>query len=269
MGKQLYVGLNECTDSDRIATEKITSDSTAEIQKHLDGAIVSAWNSVRSSSKLPALTRVRWVWKLAGSYHLCRATSWLMVESAQCFTESGRESLAQWAKKKADEERERGQLALLEIESMGYDSEAVVEACCPPVAEALMDYFAQTMQVVDPIRCIGYVYTIERLGLVDKKEYSRAIEVLPLASTRNTRCSSATSIGIEVQQVKDAAKMLAGFTVEERTRIAIACYETALLCLSPANETNTSEEELDNVLQPLESHSRRWTNSPLQINCVT
>lgn len=249
-------GFNESStkSSDRLTTKKIKADTAAKIQQQLDGAILFAWNSVQSNSKPPALTRTRWVWRLAGSYHLCHSNSWLMEEAAERFAASGRESLATWAAKKAYEEKNHARLALRDIAAMGYEAESVVKAFYPPAAKALIDYFTLSVQVPDPIRCVGYIYAIERLGLVNKKEYIRAVEVLLPPGAHATRCPRAgSSIGVEVEQVKDAEEMLTGLTIEERTRVAIACYETALLCFSPPDETSISDEELQNVLRSLES----------------
>lgn len=243
-----------------MTTKKMSADSTAKIQQQLDGAILSAWNSVNSNGKPPTLTRTRWIWRLAGSYHLCHSTSKLMATAAQCFAASGRESLAKWAAKKALEERGRDQ-ALLDIEAMGYDAEAVVGAFYPPAAKALIDYFTQSVQAPDPIRCVGYIYAIERLGLV-KKEYIQAVEVLLPPSTRDRRYPRVhSSIGVGVERVKGVGEMLAGLTFEESTRITIACYETTLLCLSSSQEAYISDEELQNVLSSLESHNRLQVKS--------
>lgn len=257
--RSMCSGLNKdfAESSAPMTTNKMSADNTAKIQQQLDGAILSAWNSVNSNSKPPTLTRTRWIWRLAGSYHLCHSTSQLMAAAAQRFAASGRESLATWAAKKALEERGRDQLALLDIEAMGYDAEAVVGAFYPAVAKALIDYFTQSVQSPDPIRCVGCIYAIERLGLVNKKEYIQAVEVLLPPSTRDRRYPRVhSSIGVGVERVKGAGEMLAGLTFEENTRITIACYETTLLCLSPSQEAYISDEELQNVLSSLESHSR-------------
>jgi hypothetical protein len=54
-----------------------------------------------------------------------------MEEARDRFAASGRESLAQWAAQKAREEAGHDRLALLDIQSMGYDAEAVVQALVP------------------------------------------------------------------------------------------------------------------------------------------
>jgi hypothetical protein len=253
--------LNEdsADSGDRLAINKVSTDKAAKIRKYLDGAILFAWNTVKSSNRRPpALTRTRWVWRLAASYHLCHSTSPLMEQAAQQFAASGRQNLAHWAAKKSREERNHDQLALLDIESMGYEAGAVVRALYPPAAKAMVEYFIRSVQDSEPYRCFGYIYTIERAGLVNKEEFIQTVEALLPPGVHATRCLRVhSSVGAEVDHVEDAVEMLAGLTFEELTRVAIACYETALLCFSPPNESYISDEELQNVLRPLELHNRQ------------
>lgn len=231
-----------------------SAGSVATTRKLLDGCVASAHSAVSSRDRPPALTRTRWIWRLAGSYHLTHFTSQLMEEAAQHFTSAGRKSLAQWAAQKAREERGHDRLALLDIQSMGYEAEAVVEALVPPAAVALVDYFTQSVQTLDPIGCVGYSYTMERLAMGITEEYVQAVEALLPPGIHATRCLRVhSSIGSDVEHVEETVEMVAGLAPEERTRVAIACYETALLYFSPLKEDYISEEELQNVLRPLES----------------
>lgn len=111
--------------------QMVGAGSVATTRKLLDGAIAFARSTVSSSSRPPALSRLRWIWRLAGLYHMTHFTPQLMKEAAQRFAASGYQSLAQWAAQKAREERGHDQLALLDIQSMGYKAEAVVEALVP------------------------------------------------------------------------------------------------------------------------------------------
>ncbi|MBU7583612.1 MAG: hypothetical protein KAF91_11990 [Nostoc sp. TH1S01] len=232
----------------------IEADTLTKTKKLLDHAIVSAWHAVKSDRRPPALTPTRWVWRLAGFYHLCHSTPRIMDEARSHFAAANRQSLAQWAEQKAIEEAGHDVLALRDIRSMGYDAEAVVEAFYPPAAKALMDYFAQSAQNSDPIDCVGYSYTAERLGTCIGEAYIQKVEALLPEGINATRClrvHSAIST-TEVQHVKETVAMIAGLTDQERDRVAKACYQAALLRFSPPQEAYISDEELENVLRPLE-----------------
>lgn len=238
---------------DRLAPKMIDADSIAKTQKLLDQAIVCAWRDIKSERRPPALTRMRWVWRLAGLYHLCHPTPQLMEEAAERFASADRKSLAQWAAEKAREEAGHDQLALLDIQSMGYKAEAVVKALVPPAAKALVDHFTRSVQDSDPIDCVGYSYTGERLAICRGVEYIQMVEALLPPGTNATRCLRVHSaVGTDVEHVEETIEMIAGLTPEERVRVARACYKAALLRFSPPKECYISDEEIQNVLKPLE-----------------
>lgn len=250
---------------DPFARKMIDAGSVAKTQKFLDRAIVYAWYTVKSERRPPALTRTRWVWRLAGAYHSSRHTSRLMEEAAQHFAASGRKSLAQWAAQKAREEAGHDRLALLDIQSMGYEAEAVVQALVPSAVQALVDYFIQSVQAPDPIGCLGFFYASERLGTFQGEEYIQSVEALLPPGTYATRWLRVHSgVGAEVKHVEETVKVVAELTPQERIRIARACYETALLRLKPPTEGYISDEELQHILKPLESRTPLQARSNCQ-----
>ncbi len=238
---------------DRIALKMIDADSIAKTQKLLDKAIVLAWRHIKSNRRPPALTCTRWVWRLAGAYHSSRHTTRLMEEARDRFAASGRESLAQWAAQKAREEAGHDRLALLDIQSMGYDAEAVVQALVPSPIQALVDYFFQSVQTTDPIGCVGFFYTAERLGTFQGEEYIQSVQALLPQGTHATRWLRIhTGVGAEVKHVEETLEVVAQLTPQERICVARACYETALLRFKPPKEGYISDSELQNILKPLE-----------------
>jgi len=227
----------------------IETDTLAKTRKLLDQSIVSAWQAVKSDRRPPALTPTRWVWRLASFYHLCHSTPRLMEEAKESFASANRQTLAQWAEQKGREETGHDLLALRDIESMGYRAEAVVEALYPPAAKELMDYFAESAQDSDPIDCVGYSYTAERLGICIGEGYIQKVEAL-LPGIKATRCLRAHSAisPTEVEHVKETLAMVAGLSDGERKRVAKASHKAALLRFSPPKEDYILDEELDNIL---------------------
>ncbi|HEY9802439.1 MAG TPA: hypothetical protein V6D25_18905 [Leptolyngbyaceae cyanobacterium] len=235
----------------------IDANTLAKTRKQLDTAIVSAWRTVKTNRRPPALTPTRWVWRLAGFYHLCHSTPRLMEEAKKRFASANRQTLAQWAGQKAREEAGHDQLALFDIQSMGYQSEAVVEVLFPPAAKSLLDYFTRSVEDSDPIECVGYSYTAERLGICIGEGYIQSVEALLPPGIRATRCLRAHSgMSTEAEHVKETVEMIAGLTEEECDRVANACYQAALLRFSPPKEAYISDEEIEQVLQPLKLASK-------------
>lgn len=223
------------------------------VRNLLDGVIVAAKSAVSAAPQPPALSRLRLVWRLSGLYHLCHSTEQLMTEAAQRFAVAGYERLAQWAKQKAKEEVGHDRLALLDIQSIGFDAEAVVNTLAPPVAVTLVDYFTRSVQDPNPVGCIGYTYTMERLALGVGQEYIQRVEALLPPNVQATRCLRVHSrLGSDLAHVSEAIEVVAGLSCEERVRVAIACYETALLCFSSPQAGHMSDEALQTALGPLE-----------------
>ncbi len=241
---------------DSLTPKMIDADSIAKTQKLLDKAIAYAWYTVKSERRPPVLTPRRWVWQLASSYHLTHSTPRLMEEARKRFVAVGCESLAQWAAQKVREELGHDQLALLDIQSMGYDALAVVKALLPPAAKSLVNYFTQSVQATDPISCVGYSYTMERLALGITEKYIQVVEALLPSGMQATRCLRVhSSVGSDVEHVKEMVEMVAGLAPQKRVRVGAACYETALLYFRSSKEGCISEEELQNVLEPLKLHT--------------
>ena len=228
----------------------------------LDGAIAAAKYAIGSDIRPPVLTETRWVWRLAGSYHLTHPVPQLLKKAARSFALTDRLMLAQWAKEKAREETGHDLLALHDIYALGYDAEAVVEKLVPPAAVALMNYFICTTQADDPIDSVGYSYTMERLSLGIGEEYIHKVENLFPPRTNATRCLRVhSSVGADANHVEENVSIIAQLTAAERCRIARACYETALMCFSPPTEGYISDKELQQILKPLKAKKMRLANN--------
>ena len=240
------------SQDDRFCQPMERAGSIATTGKLLDGAIAAARYAVNSDVRPPALTAIRWVWRLAGDYHLCFPTVRLMKKAAQCFATSKRWNLAEWASQRAKEEMGHDLLALRDINSLGYNAEAVVKALIPSATLSLTDYFIRSVKDDDPIDCVGYSYTMERMGLGVDEKYIQKVEMLLPKNTHATRCRRVhSSVGVDTEHTEETVEMIAKLTAFERIRVARACYETAILCFSPPSKDYISDEELQKILAPL------------------
>ncbi len=235
---------------DRFAQPMEGAGSFATTRKLLDTAIAAAKCAVKSELRPPALTSIRWIWRLAGAYHMTFSVPDLMRNVAKSFAVNSRFALEEWALEKAEEETGHDRLALLDIQSLGYDAEAVVETLVPPAAVALMDYFTRSAKDSNPIDCVGYTYTMERLSLGIEEEYIQKVEALLPTQTNATRCLRVhSSVGADAGHAVENVSLVAGLTASERTRVARACYETALMSFSPPPGGYISDLELQQTLE--------------------
>lgn len=226
-------------------------DSIETTKKLLDTAIVLGKRAASVEQGLPALSVTNWVWSLINQYHSTHSTPVLMEEASIHFAAQGNKHLAAWAEQKAIEETGHDRLALLDIESLGYKAQALVQAFMSPSAKSLLDYFVSSVENPDPIGVAGYSYTLERISLAVKKRHIQAIEAIIPSGINATRCLRVhSSIGSDVEHVDEALEMMAELTSAQRSRIAIACYETAKLYFSSHENDYPSASELEHKLQP-------------------
>lgn len=242
------------SEDDRFAQPMKGEGSVATTGKLLDTAIAAAKYAVKSDLKPPELTSIRWIWRLASAYHLTHPVGQLMEDAAKAFAANNRSHLEAWALEKAEEEKSHYRLALSDIQSLGYDAEAVVKALIPPAAVALMDYLTRSVRDNNPIDCVGYTYTMERLSLGIGEDYIQKVEALLPPNVNATRCLRVHSaVGADADHVGENVSLIAELSASERSRIAIACYETALMCFSPPPGEYISDEKLQQILKPLKS----------------
>ncbi|MEM7758114.1 MAG: hypothetical protein AAF298_08320 [Cyanobacteria bacterium P01_A01_bin.40] len=228
------------------------ASNVATTRKLLDGVIAAAKYGVNLDIRPPALTANRWVWRLAGAYHLTHLVPCLLEKAAQGFALTDRFILAQWAREKAKEETDHDLLALQDIHALGYDAEAVVKIFVPPAAKALMDYFTRSVGDDDPINCVGYSYTMERLAMGVDEEYIQKVEVLLPSNINATRCLRVhSSVGADAEHIEETVEMIAKLTAKERDRIIRACYETALMCFRTPSGGYINDELLRPILNQL------------------
>lgn len=239
--------------SNFFAQPSINTGNIATTKKLLDTAIVLAKRAANLKQKPSALTPLTWVWSLISQYHLTHFTPQLMKQASRYFANRGQKHLAHWAAQKAIEESGHDRLALLDIQSLGYKAEALVQAFISPSAATLLDYFIDSVQVSDPIKCVGYSYTLERLALAINKEHIQVVEEKMPSNTKATRCLRVhSSIGSDVEHVEEIIEVMTKLTPEDRNQITIACYETALLYFSSSEGDYPSEQELEQKLQAFE-----------------
>ena len=226
--------------------------NTFEVRQFLDKAILSAAKERLSISESTPLTPAKWVWQLAASYHLTHATPPLMQTAADRFAAAQRWTLAQWAEDKVQEEKGHDQLALHDIQAMGYAPKAVVEKFMPSGAIALVNFFTQSAQATDPIKCVGYSYALERLALLIDENHIQQVEAALPPGIQATRCLRMhSSLGGDVHHVQETLEVIAGLTPEEQRSIYHACYETACLYFDSLQSEPISEADLQTELSCL------------------
>ncbi|MCB9706758.1 MAG: hypothetical protein H6711_33245 [Myxococcales bacterium] len=236
-------------DARTLGAREVSGGGGIELARSLlDGAVAAAFRHARPEA-VPPMSATRWVYRLAGLYHLTHSTPGLLIDAAARFEAAGRSALAGWARTRAREETHHDLLALRDLRDLGLDGEAVVAALRPSTAIRLVDYFERSVDAADPIGCVGYAYALERLAMTVREPEIRAIEALLPAGTRATRCLRVHSAtGSDADHVADTLVVVAALSPAERAAIAVAAHEAARLCFEPDPEGAPSDAAIAAVL---------------------
>ncbi len=222
-----------------------TSGSRATTRQLLDGVIAVAQSLLPRTAARPVLTAERWAWRLAGYYHTTHATPRLMAEAAGRFAAIGKQELADYSKSKVEDEGGHDQLALRDLEALGYDAERLATELVPPTAAALVDYFTELVRAENPAGCVGYAYALERLATTHDKDYLRQVEAVLPPNIKATRCLRVhSSMSADAEHVEEALEVTANQLAEDRRLIALAAYRTTQICCSPPIGGHIPETEL-------------------------
>ena len=86
------------------------------------------------------------------------------------------------------------------------------------------------------------------------KHTSRKLKRLLPPEVNATRCQRVhSSVGADADHVGENVSLIMELSASERSRIACACYETALMCFSPPSGEYISDEEIAQILKPLKT----------------
>jgi len=229
----------------------------------LEGTIVAAARSFAPERSVAehresgsASASAHWAYRLAGYFHSTDATRRLLPVVAQRFARSGRQGLARWAAKKMSEEAGHEQLALRDLEELGYRGRELIEALVPPRARAWVQLFEQLAGAADPVGCVGYAHGLERLALLRGPAEVSAIEQALPKHVNATRCLRVhSSLGSDPDHVRTNVLTASASSASERTAIARACYQTARIYFDPALH-DAFDSDLETKVQAFRNRAR-------------
>lgn len=218
----------------------------------LEGAVAVGARAAGPAPSPPPMTCRRWVWRLAGLYHLTTHTPGLLRVAEAKFRAAGRPALAEWAADKARDEAGHDRLALRDLRALGLPAEAVVEALQPPVAQAMVAHFRAAAEEALPLGVVAYAHAVERLALRADAGYVARVQACMPRGVDATRCLRVHSAaGSDAAHVAENVALVAGLPAAERSRIALAVRVAAQVSSTPSAEGHVSEAWLAGVLETL------------------
>ncbi len=228
----------------------------------LEGAVAAGLAAARAAHpdrRPPPLTALRWMWRLAGLYHLTTHTPALMREAVTRFEIAGRPALAAWARDKARDETAHDALALRDLAAMGLDGRAVVDLLRPPVPMAMVAWFRDAVHAkAPPLGVLAYACAVERLAMRVDAGYLARVQALLPAGVDATRCLRVHSaVGSDARHVEENAAVVAALAADERAGIVFAVSEVARLSCAPS-----ADGYVDDVRLAAVQHTTRQEGRP-------
>jgi hypothetical protein len=219
----------------------------------LDAAMVTAEREVGGLPP-PRLTRARYAWNLVAYYVTAHAAPPALLGTAERFAAAGRPDLESLARHMAKEETGHDRLALGDLEAMGYEAAALVEAECPRKAQVMVEALARISEGAEPVLIFGYCYALERAALRIGRDTIAALELLLPEGRRATRCIRVHSaVGAEARHVEHLVRSIARLPAADRIRVTRGVYETTRNLARSPHEWQLSEGDVERRLIPFRS----------------
>src|SRR5581483_8096142 len=165
---------------------------------------------------------------LVGSYHNSSRTVGNYLKAARRFVAIDRADIASYLERHAREENGHERLALRDLGALNLPAERLVASLVPEGVAALCELFDRLSASGYPVGCIGYSYFFESSAAKRQKADVDALQALCPTGADATRFMRAhSSLGSEVDHIKEMIRFIAGLPASDRIEIAKAVYETA------------------------------------------
>lgn len=224
-----FLNLAKYGDWFPFATPMKRNGSPASTAALLKGAITLGLGRDPSALKSCATSLPEYVIDLIGSYHNSRRTVGNYLKAAKRFRTLNRADIATYLERHAREENGHERLALRDLSALDLPAERIVANLVPNAVAALCELFDSLSSSDYPIGCIGYSYFFESSAAKRQKSDIDALQALcpqDIDATRFLRAHS--SLGSEVDHVKDMIDFIASLPAFDRIEIVKATYATAV-----------------------------------------
>jgi hypothetical protein len=220
------------------------------MRRLLDGAMAAAEISAPRVHEAPPMTAGRWAWQLASQWYCAHHSIPLIREVADRFAADGRPELEEFALRKHEEEQGHDQLALDDLQALGYDGTELVRVVTPPVVAAAVDYARRCARGEHPVDLLGYIHVIERDVTRLTADFFAGLDAVLPAGVDASRCLRSHATELDLAHVDEGHAFFARLPADDRTRVTLACHHTTRILKTPLPGQHPSEMELKQRLSP-------------------
>lgn len=208
----------------------VSQRGTLETTRHLlEGAMSAAQRGRAAAGPWPP-TASRWALDLIDQWYAAHHSVALLPVAIERYESLHRTELAHFARHKLEEEAGHDQLPLNDLRALGYDPQAAVKEVPPgATALALVQYASDCVGGPEPVGFLGYIFALERRVIRITDDALRALESALPGGVQATSGVRAHAVEFDHQHVEELVEFVSGLPSDDRTAVALACFDTAAL----------------------------------------
>jgi hypothetical protein len=229
---------------------------TLETTRHLlDGAMSAGERGGAAAGTWPPSAR-RWALDLVDQWYTAHHSVALLPVAIERYESMRRPELVRFARHKLEEEAGHDRLALDDLRALGYDPETVTREVPPgPIARALVRFAWDCVHGPEPVSFLGYIFMLERRVI---RITGAALQQLDRALPSGVQATSAVrahAVEFDHQHVQELVAFVSELPADDRTAVALACFETASIFSEAApvdaeHSDRDREHRLERALTP-------------------
>lgn len=201
----------------------------------------------------------RWALDLVDQWYTAHHSVALLPVAIERYESMQRPELALFAHRKLEEEAGHDRMPLDDLCALGYDAEAVVREVPPgPTASGLVQYAGACIEGPEPVRFFGYIFVLERRVIRITDDALRRLESALPGGADATSGVRAHAVQFDYQHVEELVAFVSELPANDRTAVALACFDTATL-ISNGVPTDLDHERVRRL-----ARVRKSTKSTIQ-----
>lgn len=256
--------LDQDEEQDPFAQPMSGPGSLATTRQLFDAAWCAGFMAAENNRPAPQTSLPRYIWELIGYYHSTSNTPKALTEAAARFRDVGRTDLETFARRFARLEAGDEQMAIADLEALGYRAEELVRCSPPPPgAVASASHYRSLARGAEPIEVFGYGYALERAALaITREDLRRYEELLPPGINAISCRWHHSGVGGDVAHMKFFIRSASRLPAEDRSRLARAVYDAVTFITSAPVEHGPGDAELEKLFssfrrEPVKPNSGR------------
>jgi hypothetical protein len=195
----------------------------------LEGAMTAGERGAAEVGPWPP-SAPRWALDLVDQWYTAHHSVALLPVAIERYASMQRPELARFARRKLREEAGHDRMPLDDLGALGYDAEAAVKEVPPgATATALVRYAGDCIEGPEPVGFFGYIFVLERRVIRITDDALRTLESALPSGADATSGVRAHAVEFDHQHVEELVAFVSGLPADDRTAVALACFDTAAL----------------------------------------